>query len=119
MGSRFPSTKAIQLLDRRGPKELAKALKRCWFEECVHEDSPYINMAVATVRIHATLDEYEHLRNLPATDRDKLLDLLKEVYSSDSLDVVSMDFELETNDQTNEQIKTLSLGHNFFVAISG
>lgn len=106
MGSKLSPEKAIKLLDYRGKKELAISLRRCWLEECVHEDSPYINMAVATVRVHAPLQEYERLRNLPAADAEKLLRTFKELYSSDNLDVVGIDFELETDDQADAPLIT-------------
>jgi len=106
MGSKLSSEKAIKLLRHRGLKELANMLRPCWIEECVHDDSPYINMAVTTVRVHAPLEEYERLRNLPPADAEKLLAVFTEVYSSDSLDVVRMDFELETDGQTDEPLIT-------------
>lgn len=65
MGSRLPSEKAIELLDYRGEKELAGTLKRCWLELDVHDGGSFVNDFVATVQVHALLQEYEFLRNLP------------------------------------------------------
>jgi hypothetical protein len=106
MGTKLQSDKAIKLLDYRGQKELARALKRCWLEQYVHEDSPYINAVMVTIRVHAPLEEYERLRNLPPADRKNLLEVFKELYSSDDFDVVSIDFELESDDQADEPLVT-------------
>src|SRR5947207_4506673 len=105
MGLKLPSDKAVKLLDYRGQKELARRLKRCWLEEYVH-DVPYVDRALANIRVHAPLEEYELLRNLSPADRDKLLTIFKELYSSDSLDVVNIDFELETDNPADEELIT-------------
>src|SRR6266481_1950756 len=105
MGSRFSSEKAVKLLDYRGQKELARILKRCWLEERMHE-VPFVDRVMANIRIHAPLEEYEFFRNLPFADKDKLIKIFKEIYSSDGLDVVGIDFELESDDQAEEQLVT-------------
>jgi len=105
MGSKVSSEKAVKLLDYRGQKELARILKRCWLEERMHE-VPFVDRVMANIRIHAPLEEYEFFRNLPFADKDKLIKIFKEIYSSDGLDVVGIDFELESDDQAEEQLVT-------------
>jgi len=99
MGSKLSSGKAIKLLDYRGQKELARTLRCCWFELDV-QDTSYSNTFVATVHVHAPLREYELLRNLPAPEREILLKIFKELYSSDGVEVVDISCSLEIEDQT-------------------
>jgi hypothetical protein len=106
MGSKLPSEKAIKLLDYRGEKELARSLRRCWLELEVHDGGSFVNDFVATVQVHAPLEEYELLRNLPAPERQTLLTILKELYSPDDLEIVDIDCVLEIGNQTQDQLVT-------------
>jgi hypothetical protein len=103
MGSKLSSEKAIKLLDYRGQKELARTLRCCWLKLDV-QDTSYSNTFVATVYVHAPLREYEFLRNLPAPEREILLKIFKELYSSDGVEVVDIGCSLELEDQTQDQL---------------
>ncbi len=107
MSSRISPEKVSKLLAYRRRKELARILSCCWLQLDVHDESLYVNMYLATMQIHAPLEEYEFLRKLPGPDEEELLQVLKEVYSSNDLDVVSIGFVLETGDQTHEQLVTV------------
>src|SRR6266849_9518525 len=104
MSSRISPEKVSKLLAYRRRKELARILRCCWLQLDVHDESLYVNMYLATMQIHAPLEEYEFLRKLPGPDEEELLQVLKEVYSSNDLDVVSIGFVLETGDQTQDQL---------------
>jgi hypothetical protein len=102
MGSKLHSDKAIKLLDYRGQKELARALRRCWLELEVHDSNSFVNSFIATVQVHAPLEEYEFVRNLPSSEREALLKIFQELYSSDDVDVVDIACVLEIDDQTQD-----------------
>jgi len=104
MGSKLSSEKAIKLLDYRGEKELARTLRRCWLELDVHDSGSFVNDFVATVQVHAPLEEYEFLRNLPSHDREALLKIFKELYSPDGIEIVDIACVLEIEDQTQDQL---------------
>src|SRR5262249_25004908 len=101
--------KVIALLDYRGKKLLANALRRCWFEQDFH-DANSINsftssyLSVFTIRIHAPLATYEYLRNLDRTQSSELLSVCEEIYSSNEDHVAGIDFELEMDAEANEQL---------------
>jgi hypothetical protein len=104
MVSKLPSEKAIKLLDYRGEKELARSLRRCWLELEVHDRGSFVNDFVATVQVHAPLEEYELLRNLPSLKQQTLLKIFKELYSPDDLEIVDIDCVFELGDQTQDQL---------------
>jgi hypothetical protein len=104
MGRKLPSEKAIMLLDRRGQKELARALRRCWLELDVHDSGSFVSSYLGTVQAHGPLEEYEFLRNLPSHDREALLKIFKELYSPDDVEIVDIACVLEIGDQTQDQL---------------
>jgi hypothetical protein len=104
MGSKLPSEKAITLLDYRGEKELARALRRCWLEVEVQDRGSFANEYVATVQVHAPLKEYEFLRSLPSPERETLLNIFIELYSPEDVQLVDFDCVLEIEDQTQDQL---------------
>src|ERR1700730_8566041 len=103
MGSKLPSEKAIKLLDYRGVKELARTLKRCWLELDVHSVGSFADGFFATVQVHAPLKEYESLRS-SASDWNTLLEVFKELYTQENTDIVNVDWVLEIEDQTPDQL---------------
>jgi hypothetical protein len=106
MGKKLQSDKAIKLLDYRGQKELARRLRRCWLELDVEDSGSFVNSFVATVQVHAPLEEYEFVRNLPSPERAALLKLFRELYSPDDVEIVDIGCVLETEDQTQDQLVT-------------
>jgi hypothetical protein len=104
MGSKLQTDKAIKLLDYRGQKELARTLRRCWLELDVENRDSFVNDFVATVQVHAPLKEYEFVRNLPSPERNAILEIFREVYSQDGLEIVDIDCVLEIEEQTLDQL---------------
>ena len=87
MSSKLRSEKAVKLLEYRGQKELANALRRCWLALDVRGGDPYLNSSYAFVQIHAPLVEYEFLRNLPTPEGSELLKTFKELYSTVDVEI--------------------------------
>jgi hypothetical protein len=96
VGSILSSEKVILLLDHRGEKELAGALRPCRLERSV--EGAELGL-VSIIKIYAPLNEYEFLRNLTLSEKQTLLKFFEELYSWGDAPVVSFDPVLEIGNQ--------------------
>jgi len=121
---KFSAEKVMTLLDFRGKKQLANALRQCWFEQDFHDIDSFdsfapANLSVFSIRIHAPLETYEYLRNLGNAQNDQLLAVFKEIYSSKEDHVAGIGFELEVDEEVNEQlISTVEEQKSLMIAVA-
>jgi hypothetical protein len=118
MDNRLPVDKAIRLLQLRGRAVLAKALRHCWLEEDIH-DTRVHGEVFSTIRIHAPLEQYEYLRSLDDPLADQLLEVFKELYSSQDVVVLNVKYEIEINEESDQQlIATIEKQKGLMIAVA-
>jgi hypothetical protein len=90
----------VKLLRHRGRHELARLLQKAWLElEESTQYGSYLFSVLTTARIHAPIEDYEHLRALSDSDENEILGVLLEIYPprARSIEISDVEFVVDTS----------------------
>lgn len=114
----------IKLLKHRNRPDLAQLLQRAVLE--LDESTQYgsrLFSIFTTARIHAPIEDYELLRQLPTSDQNEIFRTLREIHppKDHSIEIDNLEFEVDTSPPRNDHqqlVKEINAQRSLMIAVA-